>query len=54
MYFNPDMTNPPIDVIFSTKNIKPNHTPLFSNCVMVDSVHEHKHIGLILDTKLTI
>ena len=53
MSFNPDVSKPPIEIVFSTKNIKPNHPPLFFNGIMVDSVDEHKHIGLTLDKKLT-
>ena len=53
MSFNPDITKPPIEIIFSTKNVKPNHPPLYFNGVMIDSVGEHKHIGLTLDEKLT-
>ena len=53
MSFNPDITNPPIEILFSTKNVKPFHPPLFFNGIMVNSVDEHKHIGLILDKKLT-
>ena len=29
MSFNPDITKPPIEILFSTKNVKPNHPPLF-------------------------
>ena len=53
MSFNPDITKPPIEILFSTKNVKPNHLPLFFNGIMVNSVDEHKHIGLTLDKKLT-
>ena len=53
MSFNPDITKPPIEILFSTKNVKPFHPPLFFNGIMVNSVEEHKHIGLILDKKLT-
>ena len=53
MSFNPDITKPPIEIIFSTKNVKPNYPPLYFNGIMVDSVEEHKHIGLTLDKKLT-
>ena len=53
MSFNPDITKPPIEIIFSTKNVKPIHPPLYVNGIMIDSVEEHKHIGLTLDKKLT-
>ena len=55
MSFNPDITKPQIEIIFSTKNVKPNHPPLFFNGIMVDSAEEHKHIGLkILGIRLGI
>ena len=53
MSFSPDITKPPIEILFSTKNIKPIHPPLFFNDIMIDSVEEHKHIGLTHDKKLT-
>ena len=54
MSFNPDITKPPIEIIFSTKNVKPCHPPLSSfTGTMVNSVDEHKHIGLTLHNKLT-
>ena len=53
MSFNPDITKPPIEIIFPTKNAEPNHPPLFFNWIMVDSVDEHKHIGLTHGKKLT-
>ena len=30
MSFNPDKNKPPIEILFSTKNVKPNHPPYFS------------------------
>ena len=41
MAFNPDITKPPIEILFSTKNVKPFHPPLFFNGIMVNSVDEH-------------
>ena len=52
MYFNPEITKQSIEVTFSTKNIKPYHPPFSFNGMMVDSVDEHKHIGLTLDKTL--
>ena len=53
MSFNPDPTKPPIEVIFSTKHNPPVHPPLLFNGVMVNRVNEHKHLGLVLDKKLS-
>ena len=51
--FNPDPVKPPIELIFSTKNKPPVHQPLFLNNIRLSKVNEHKHLGLILDKKLT-
>ena len=53
MLFNPDISKPPIEVIFSTKRKPPNHRPLMFNGALVKKVDEHKHLGLILDSGLT-
>ena len=53
MSFNPDPSKPPIEVIFSTKLNPPVHQPLIFNGVMVKRVNEHKHLGLVLDSKLS-
>ena len=49
MTFNADKTE---EVIFSSKRLKPTHPPLFvgGNDVIVKA--EHKHLGMILDSKL--
>ena len=51
--FNPDPIKPPIELIFSTKNKPPNHPQLYFNNIALIKVNEHKHLGLILDKKLT-
>ena len=53
MSFNPDLSKPAEEVIFSHKRHKSVHPPLFFNNVQVKQVNEHKHLGLILDSKLT-
>ena len=53
MCFNPDPTKPAEEIIFSHKKKPSHHPPIFFNNVEVKRVSEHKHIGLILDSKLT-
>ena len=51
MSFNPDPTKPPVLVVFSNK--RNSITPvLFFNGIQIKVLHEHKHLGLILDNKL--
>ena len=52
MSFNPDPDKPAEEVIFSKKRSKTNHPPLFFNNKLVKQVESHKHLGLILDSKL--
>ena len=50
--FNPDPNKQAQEVIFSRKRNKPNHPSLnFNNTVAIQST-THKHLGMILDTKL--
>ena len=52
MRFNPDPNIQAQEVIFSRKFNKPNHPSLiFNNTVIIQSTN-HKHLGMILDTKL--
>ena len=52
MSFDPDPNKQSQEVIFSRKHSKPNHPPLnFNNTVVIQSTN-HKHLGMILDTKL--
>ena len=53
MSFNPDPSKPPIEVVFSTKNKPFTHPPLTFNGALVKAEKEHKHLGLILDKKLS-
>ncbi len=53
MSFNPDPSKPAEEIIFSHKRDRYEHPPLFFNNVEVKKVNYHKHLGLILDSKLT-
>ena len=51
--FNPDINKQAVEVLFSHKLIKAVHPPLYFNGDEVLSVTEHKHLGLLLDSKLS-
>ena len=53
MSFNPDPSKQAVEITFSTKRDKFNHPVLFFNNSQVMRVDEHKHLGLILDSKLS-
>ena len=53
MSFNPDPTKPAEEIIFSHKRHPIDHPPIYFNNIEVKQVKEHKHLGLILDSKLT-
>ena len=53
MSFNPEPSKQAVEILFSQKKIKPAHPPLFFNGLIVNKVNHHKHLGLILDSKLT-
>ena len=53
MSFNPDPNKQAIEVCFSHKINSPTHPPLYFNNQEVCSAAHHKHLGLILDSKLT-
>ena len=52
MSFNPDALKQAQEVIFSRKNIKPNHPVLHFNQTEVNRTVSQKHLGIILDEKL--
>ena len=54
MQFNPDKDKQAIQVIFSQKKDTPVHPPLFFNGSEVVIKAERKHLGMKLDSKLTI
>lgn len=53
MTFNPDITKQAIEVIFSWKKKKPIHPQIIFNDVPVLRQSSTKHLGLILDDRLT-
>ena len=53
MSFNPDPTKQAVQVLFSRKRKPIDHPKIYFNNAEVKSVEEHKHLGLILDSKLT-
>ena len=53
MSFNPDPTKQAKEVIFSAKRQKQQHPPLIFNGHQIVADSSHKHLGLILDEKLT-
>ena len=54
MQFNPEKNKQATQVIFSHKSPKPPHLPLYFNQAEVPVVKEHKHFGMILDSKLDL
>ena len=53
MSFNPDISKQAVEVTFSKKRCPPNHPPIFFNDVPVKNVPEQKHLGILLDSKLS-
>ena len=53
MEFNPDPTKQANEVLFSCKKSSPNHPKLIFNGVAVAKVNDQKHLGLILDSRLS-
>ena len=53
MAFNPDPAKQVVELIFSQTKIKPSHPPLIFNGAQVQLTDNHKHLGLMLDSKLT-
>ena len=51
--FNPNINKQAVEVLFSHKSNMPVHPALFFNGAVVLRVNEHKHLGLILDSKLS-
>ena len=54
MSFNPDPTKQAKEVIFSTKHLKEQHPPLTFHDHHIIASSSHKHLGLILDEKLSL
>jgi len=53
MKFNPDPSKPATELLFSVKRNSPDHPPLYFNGKVIKEVDEHKHLGVILDSKLS-
>ena len=53
MPFNTDRNKQVVELPFSQKRIKTAHAPLYFNNQEVVSTSHHKHLGLILDSKLS-
>ena len=53
MSFNPDPTKQAVQVLFSRKSKPLDHPNIYFNNIEVKCVHEHKHLGLVLDSKLS-
>ena len=53
MAFNPDPIKQAVEPVFSQKKKKQIHPPIYINNVEVKIVENHKHLGLVLDSKLT-
>ena len=54
MSFNPDPQTQAVEFTFSTKKTDVEHTLILFNNVTVKKVNEHKHLGIILDSKLSL
>ena len=53
MSFNPDPNKQEVEMTFSKKRIPMNHPPIFFNDVPVKNVQEQRHLGIILDSRLS-
>lgn len=52
MSFYPDLQKQAVELLFSKKKIKADHPEIFFDKATVMKVEEHKHLGIILDSKL--
>ena len=53
MSFNPDPQKQAVELLFSRKRSEKDHPVLLFNNIPVKKVNEHKHLGIILDSKLS-
>ena len=53
MSFNPDPEKQAVELTFSRKKIEIDHPMILFNDITVRKVSEHKHLGFILDSKLS-
>ena len=53
MSFNPDPTKQAVQVVFTRRAKQIDHPKIYFNDIEVKTVNDHKHLGLILDSKLS-
>ena len=53
MSFNPDISKQAVEIIFSNQNAIPGISPITFNGIPVKTVVETKHLGMIIDKKLS-
>ena len=53
MSFNPDPQRQAVELILSRKQIEVDHPEIRFNNILVMRVNDHKHLGIILDSKLS-
>ena len=53
MSFNPDPGKQAQEIIFSRKKMKSSHPSVYFNNIPVNSTSVHKHLGMLLDDKLS-
>ena len=53
MSFNPDPQKQAVELLFSKKRNEIDHPVILFNNIPVKKVNEHKHLGIILDSKLS-
>ena len=53
MSFNPDPSKQAQEIIFSRKKMKSSHPSVYFNNIPVSSTSVHKHLGMLLDDKLS-
>ena len=53
MSFNPDPQKQAVELIFSKQKTETNHPEILFNNTHVMQVVEHKHLGIVLDSKLS-
>ena len=53
MSFNPDPSKQAQEIIFSRKKMKSSHPSVYFINIPVDSTSVHKHLGMLMDDKLS-
>ena len=53
MSFNPDPQKQAVELVFSKKKVEIHHPVIRFNNIPVTKVDEHKHLGVVLDSKLS-